>query len=275
MLGEETDPQASPRVEGIRERKKRQTRELISNTATQMFLARGFDAVTVVEIARECDVAEKTVYNYFPTKESLLLDREDQIADSITQAFGPTATNPPVQAAIDVLAAQLDGILTSVPPGRHGVRALRQFIELLESTPSLRAAQREMDARLVRTAAHAMARRAGLDPDEPEVQVAAETILGLWRIQFAALRRYTAAGISVNDGLKETVASDVARAARLIESGLWSFASAVAAPGDRQHLAAAAHVAQRSAKQVTVLLQKARRTQSHRAAAGPKPRSSP
>jgi AcrR family transcriptional regulator len=225
MVRDAHDLEKAPRGEGLRERKKRQTRELISNTATRMFLARGFDAVKVSDIARECDVAEKTVFNYFPTKESLLLDREEEMAESIKEALGPAATRPPVAAALDVLAAQLDGMLAALPTGSRGVTALRGFIELLDSTPSLRAAQREMDGRLVRTAADAMAQRAGLNPDEPEVQIAAEMVLSLWRIQFAALRRYTAGGMSVGDGLRDKVLTDVTRAARLIESGLWTFAS--------------------------------------------------
>ncbi|MFL6115232.1 MAG: TetR/AcrR family transcriptional regulator [Catenulispora sp.] len=221
------DSENASRGGGLRERKKRQTRELISNTATRMFLARGFDAVKVADIARECDVAEKTVYNYFPTKESLLLDREEEMAAAIGRALGPATGRPAVDAALEVLAAQLDGILATLPPGREGVRALGRFVELLDSTPSLRAAQREMDARLVRTAAGALAQRAGQDPDEPEVQIAAEMILSLWRVQFAALRRYTAGGVSVDDGLRDKVAADVARAARVVDSGLRGGACAV------------------------------------------------
>src|SRR5690348_53922 len=197
--------------EGIRERKKRLTRELISDTATRMFLAQGFDAVKVTDIARACYVAEKTVYNYFPTKESLLLDREQEIAGAIGQALGPTASRSPIEAAVDLLAAQLDGILASLPAGRQGVTALRRFTELLESAQSLRAAQRDMDTRLTGIAARAMAARAGLDPEEPEVQIAAQAILGLWRVQFAALRRYTAQGVTVADGLREKVTADVGR----------------------------------------------------------------
>src|SRR5437588_4478014 len=103
MVRDAHDSEKPSRGEGLRERKKRQTRELISNTATRMFMARGFDTVKVADIARECDVAEKTVYNYFPTKESLLLDREEEIAESIKEAFGPAATRPPIDAALDVL----------------------------------------------------------------------------------------------------------------------------------------------------------------------------
>ena len=255
--GDSTDRGAVAATEGIRERKKRLTRELISNTATRMFLAHGFDAVKVTDIARACDVAEKTVYNYFPTKESLLLDREEGMAESIRQALGPTAAKPPIDAALDLLATQLDGILASLPAGLQGVAALRRFTELLESTQSLRAAQRDMDMRLVSVAAQAMAGRAGLSPDEPEVQIAAQAIIGLWRIQFAALRRYTAAGIAIADGLTEKITADVGRAARLINSGLWTFNSAVSAPGDQQRLEAAGAAARRSARQVSTALRKA------------------
>ncbi len=80
-----------PLVEGLRERKKRLTRQLISDTATGMFLERGFDEVRVTEIAVAAGVSEKTVYNYFPTKESLLLDREAAMAHSIREALGPGA----------------------------------------------------------------------------------------------------------------------------------------------------------------------------------------
>src|ERR1700722_8742422 len=75
--------------QGLRERKKALMRQLISDTATVMFLERGFDEVRVSEIAAACDVSEKTIYNYFPTKESLLLDREEDSINALRQALGP------------------------------------------------------------------------------------------------------------------------------------------------------------------------------------------
>lgn len=57
---------------GLRERKKQRTRELIAETARRLFSARGFDRVTVAEIARAAEVSEQTVFNYFPTKEDLV-----------------------------------------------------------------------------------------------------------------------------------------------------------------------------------------------------------
>ncbi|MGH3380870.1 MAG: TetR/AcrR family transcriptional regulator, partial [Actinoallomurus sp.] len=65
----------APEGEGLRERKKRLMRRQLSDTATQLFMERGFEAVRVAEIAEACGVSEKTVFNYFPTKESLILDR--------------------------------------------------------------------------------------------------------------------------------------------------------------------------------------------------------
>ena len=59
-------------TEGLRERKKRQTREAITRAAWKLFARRGFDAVTVADIARAAKVSEKTVFNYFPAKEDLV-----------------------------------------------------------------------------------------------------------------------------------------------------------------------------------------------------------
>src|SRR3954454_18213151 len=62
-------------MEGLRERKKRQTREAIAAAAMALFQARGFEAVTVAEVGQAADVSEKTVFNYFATKEDLVFAR--------------------------------------------------------------------------------------------------------------------------------------------------------------------------------------------------------
>ena len=72
---------------GLRERKKQQTRELLAETARRLFSERGFERVSVAAIAREADVSEKTVFNYFPTKEDLVYWRlesfEEELLDTI------------------------------------------------------------------------------------------------------------------------------------------------------------------------------------------------
>jgi AcrR family transcriptional regulator len=77
---------------GLRASKKAETRARIAETAAMLFAARGYDDVTVIDVARAAEVAEKTVYNYFPTKESLALDRDEE---EITRLIGLVRHRPP------------------------------------------------------------------------------------------------------------------------------------------------------------------------------------
>jgi AcrR family transcriptional regulator len=74
-------------IEGLRERKKRQTRETIARVAVTLFAARGFDAVTVADVARAADVSEKTVFNYFPAKEDLVLHGGEERRAALIEAI--------------------------------------------------------------------------------------------------------------------------------------------------------------------------------------------
>ena len=79
-------------------------RQQLSDTATRMFLERGFDAVRVTEVAEACGVSEKTVFNYFPTKESLVLDRLEATMASLRTGLAEPGI-PPVEAALRILDA--------------------------------------------------------------------------------------------------------------------------------------------------------------------------
>src|SRR5437764_8109960 len=92
---------------GLRERKKQQTRQLIADTARRLFAERGFEAVTVAEVARAADVSEATVFNYFPTKEDLFYSpleafeqellasiRDREPGESVLSAFGSFISTP-------------------------------------------------------------------------------------------------------------------------------------------------------------------------------------
>jgi AcrR family transcriptional regulator len=101
---------------GLRELKKARTRRLIADTAARLFAERGYEHVAVSDVAREAEVAEQTVYNYFPTKEQLVIDREQQVQDRLCDLIRsrPPAVTP-AAAIRDFVLAALAGI-RSIPP---------------------------------------------------------------------------------------------------------------------------------------------------------------
>jgi AcrR family transcriptional regulator len=98
---------------GLRERKKARTRRLIADTAARLFAERGYENVAVSDVAREAEVAEQTVYNYFPTKERLVTDRDEQIHDRLTDLVRSRAPGvTPAAATREFVLRSVDGIRT-------------------------------------------------------------------------------------------------------------------------------------------------------------------
>ena len=97
---------------GLRELKKARTRQLIADTAARLFAEHGYERVAVSDVAREAEVAEQTVYNYFPTKKRLVTDREQQVQDRLCDLIRSRAAGTtPVAAVRDfVLDKAVDGI---------------------------------------------------------------------------------------------------------------------------------------------------------------------
>lgn len=80
---------------GLRDRKKARTRRHIADVAAALFAERGYDAVSMADVARAADVSDQTVYNYFPAKQDLVLDRAEQIRGWYRRAVrerGPTTS---------------------------------------------------------------------------------------------------------------------------------------------------------------------------------------
>src|SRR6202044_2686394 len=101
---------------GLRELKKARTRRLIADTAARLFAERGYERVAVSDVAREAEVAEQTVYNYFPTKEQLVIDREQQVQDRLCDLTRsrPSGTTP--SAAIRGFVLEAIAGIRSIPP---------------------------------------------------------------------------------------------------------------------------------------------------------------
>lgn len=123
-------------ADGLRERKKRQTYERLSETAIALFLERGFEKVSVAEIAAAAEVSKPTLFRYFPTKEDLVLhrfaDHEDEAARVVTGARG-------AGPALDALHAHFaDGLARRDPvTGLNDDPRVLAFHGLLYGTPSL------------------------------------------------------------------------------------------------------------------------------------------
>jgi len=210
--------------EGLRERKKRLMRQQLSDTATAMFLERGFDGVRVAEVAAACGVSEKTVFNYFPVKEALVMDRLEAALEALRTGLADPARTP-VEATLSILGQELGamtGRLGAQQDAAQGREAIRRFGDLIRATPALRAYQADMTDQCAAAAAAVLAARAGMTAGDPEPQIAARALLGLWHVQAASLRRHLddAATPGV---LRERVTADVRRAARLIDTGLRTF----------------------------------------------------
>jgi len=213
--------------EGLRERKKRLMRQRLSDTAARMFLEYGFDKLRVAQVAEACGVSEKTVFNYFPTKESLVLDRLETTVASLRTGLDPETQRgvPPVEAVLRILDRELSAMTTWLAGQEdpaETARAIRRFGDLIRATPSLRAYQSDMMDQFVGVATEILAARAGLSADDPEPQIAARALLGLWRVQAESLRKHLDAPPT---RLHNLVTADVRRAARLLDTGLRSFAT--------------------------------------------------
>lgn len=99
----------------------------------------------------------------------------------------------PVQAALQILDGELAAItswLAAQDDLAQASAAIRRFGTMIHASPSLRAHQSDMTGQFVAVAAEILAGQAGLNPDDPEPQIAATALLGLWRIQFRALSKH-------------------------------------------------------------------------------------
>ncbi|MFJ9708259.1 TetR/AcrR family transcriptional regulator [Streptomyces sp. NPDC101234] len=182
---------------GLRERKKRRMYEDVSDIAVRLFLAKGFDAVPVAEVAAAAGISKPTLFRYFPAKEDLVLYR---IADHETEAARLVAGASGAESPVGVLRARfLDGLRRSDPiTGLNDHPAVLAFHTLLNSTPTLVARQY---AYLERSEA-ALAEALG---STLEARLAAGQIIAVQRILAQDNWRRIAAGERVEDVREDAV----------------------------------------------------------------------
>ena len=167
---------------GLRERKKQRTREDIFDASQRLFARRGFDSVTVADVAREANVSEMTVFNHFPTKEDLFYAGMQFFEEQLVEAV---AKRPPGESALDAFRRRvLLGASNLALPQR--AEAILRAGRIIASSPSLQA--RELQIVDEYTERLAAALSAGL-----EARVVAASLMAAHRALVAYTREQIAA----------------------------------------------------------------------------------
>jgi AcrR family transcriptional regulator len=157
---------------GRRERKKLRTRALIQQEALRLFLEKGFEATTIEEIAEAADIATSTFFNYFPTKEDVVL--QDDLDPVLLEAINVESVG---LHPIAVLRKALHHVFSHLTPEQNTI--FRRRRALLASNPSLRAAFLNQSASQLDEIVAVIAERAGLSSDDFAVRNLAGALLGV------------------------------------------------------------------------------------------------
>jgi AcrR family transcriptional regulator len=208
---------------GLRERKKLATRQHIADVAAELFTRDGFEHVTVDQVATAANVAKKTVFNYFPTKEDLVYDRAEARERNIVALVRDRPAGTSVVAAFRRQAGLLLDHIAGLEPGFHR----GSVVELASGSPSLQRRGLEIQERQSTLLAAALEADSGQPEGDPVAYTVARTLLAANRSVFREVHRYIAAGATPKE------AADAARPAidkvfRQLEQGLAGY------PGERR-----------------------------------------
>jgi len=200
---------------GLRERRKQETRQAISNVATQMFVDRGFDEVTIAEVADAAGVAKMTVTNYFPRKEDLVFDRAETIVRSLADVVAGRAPGESMLAAIRrdyaERIARADVTLGLSSPA---------FARMIEDSPVLTGRGREIADQRERVLGDVIAAEMGAD-DVPQRIVAAQ-LAAVHRVLYAEASRRSLAGQRRGD-ICTVLAAAASRVFDLLEPSIGNY----------------------------------------------------
>src|SRR5215207_9650582 len=205
---------------GLRERKKEQTRRHIADTARQLFAARGFERVTVAEVARAAEVSDQTVLNYFPTKEDLVYWRLGSFEEELLAAVRDRAPGESALAAFRRFLFAQRGLLGEHEP--DAVEQLTAFTRMIAESAALQAREAQILNGYTRSLAALLAEQSGAAPGELEPVVVANALVGVHR----ALIGYTRARILAGErgpALARDVERRADRAFALLEHGLGGY----------------------------------------------------
>ena len=189
-------------AEGLRERKKRQTRQYISDVATGLFLERGFGAVTVAEIAEAADVSVNTVYNYFPAKEDLFLDRSKGVVDRLARWVRGREKGESAAAAV---LRELRDELTAVSPRLGLMEGYDRFMRVIHEAPALRSRLWAIGQEVLDNLEAALREETGAAPDDPLPTLIAGQVNWVHQTVMAVIGREMMAGRNPDEVSREVL----------------------------------------------------------------------
>jgi AcrR family transcriptional regulator len=210
-----------PMEMGLRERKKQQTRRRITDVAIRLFAERGFDHVPVAEIARQAEVAEATVFNYFPTKEDLVYQGMDEYEGTKLDAIRTRAPGTSVLEAFRALMSRPQGALVDDDPAAMG--RIATIARIIAGSTALQT--RELRSINRHTASLAELIAADDHAETIEPWVVANALMGVQRAMTGVVHRMALAG---HDGptIARAVVAQAQAALDVLERGLAGYAPA-------------------------------------------------
>jgi AcrR family transcriptional regulator len=177
---------------GLRERRRQETRARIVDAAEELFAERGFDAVSVMEIARHARVVEKTVFNHFPVKEGLVFDADPPIRAALLDAVRRRPAGESVSAAAGSFVVAAVSML-GAPEAADGVARLARIIR---GSRTLQVREREIIGELTDALAGLIAEETAARPGQVEPWLAAHAVLGLYASLLELARDRVLAGVA-------------------------------------------------------------------------------
>ncbi len=188
----EEPPARSRRGLGKREVKRQETRARIVDAAAELFAERGFDAVSVMEIARRAGVVEKTVFNHFPVKEGLVFDADPPMRAALLDTVRRRPAGESVSAAAGTFVVSAVSLLGS-PEAADGVARMARIIR---GSRTLQVREREIIDELTGALATLIAEETDAQSGQLEPWLAAHAVLGLYASLLELARDRVLAGIS-------------------------------------------------------------------------------
>ncbi len=207
--------------QGLRERKKERTRREIAEAARRLFGERGFDAVTVAEVAAAAEVSEATVFNYFPTKEDLFYSGLEAFEEALLDAVRDRPPGESALAAFGRFITEPRGLLASPDP--EAAERQAAMTRVIEESPALLAREQWILAGFTDSLAELLREETDAGPDEVEPWVAANAMIGVHRALLGYARAQVLAGTR-NPLLARRVRAQARRALARLEAGLRDYA---------------------------------------------------